>query len=191
MKGFIDGLSTIDWMLVAITINQVVSALRTWLSKKTMSKNVMDIKSQVTPNGGHSMNDKVDKLSKRMEEQIALSEAFFTIMMNRDDEALFRADEKGEWIFCNNKTSDIFGMYHRDMLGKGWEIAIGKTITERYDFVRAWNELINDNSPLNHQVWIKNQENHSNIDLYLITATKVTANGVFQFYLGKIQKVNQ
>lgn len=190
MESFFKGFSTVDWVAVALFVNQLLSMLRTWVSKKTMTKDVKTIKDQVMPNGGNSMNDKVDKISKRVEEQIALSEAFFTIMMNRDDEALFRADQKGEWIFCNNKTSDIFGMYHRDMLGKGWEIAIGQTINERYEFVKAWNELINDNSPLNHQVWIRNQENHSMIDQYLITASKVTANGIFQFYLGKIQKVN-
>lgn len=188
MQEFFRSISTEVWLVLGIAVNQGLSMLRTWMSKKKMSKDVKEIKEKILPNGGSSIYDKVEQLARRQDEQIALTEAYFTIMMNRDDEALFRADEKGHWIFCNNKVSDIFGMYHRDMLNKGWEIAIGNTVAERYDFVKAWHEFVFDASPLNHQVAIKNQDNHT-VDTYLVTAQKVMANGIFQFYLGKIQKI--
>lgn len=194
MNEFFHSISTEVWVTLAVIVNQGLSWLRVNMSKKTMSKDVKEIKDKVLPNGGNSIDDKVsaqgkqlDEISKQVKENIALTEAYFTIMMNRDDEALFRSDEKGHWIFCNNKVSDIFGMYHRDMLNKGWEIAIGKTVAERYEFVKAWHEFINDGSPLNHHVAIKNQDS-GEINVYLVTAQKVMANGIFQFYLGKIQR---
>lgn len=152
-----------------------------------MKKDIGEIKDNIVPNGGRSLSDKVDQLHKRQEEQMALVESYFSIMMNRDDEALFRADGKGNWIFCNNKASDIFGMYHRDLLGRGYEIAIGNNRAERLDFEKAWSDYINDGSPLNYYGTIKNQETNKT-ETYIITASKVSANGKFQFHLGKIQK---
>lgn len=190
MDDLLKNVSTELALLIAIIVNQSLSMFRTWLSKKTIKKDVQSIKKELTVNGGNTntISDRLDRLGKKQEDSAALLEAYFTIMMNRDDEALFRADESGLWIFCNNKVSDIFGMYHRDMLSKGWEIAIGRNITERYEFVRAWNEFVKDGSPLNHQAWIKNQETQET-KLYLITASKVVSQNRFQFFLGKIQAI--
>lgn len=186
MHEFFRNIGPEVWLTLAVLINQGLSALRNLISRKQISKNVKTIKDQVTPNGGGSMNDRLVKQDQKIDTLIRNQEAYFTVMMNNDDKAQARADHNGNWVFCNTTLTDIFGMYHRDMLGKGWQVAIGASTSERYDFVRAWNEYHKEGSPLNHVVNITNQDTKG-VTQCLVTAQDIIVDGNIQFHLVKFQ----
>lgn len=191
MKEFFSELGSTSayafWIIATIVLQQLAQHLRTWKSKSKLDQKVDTIVTQITPNGGSSLVDKVDKLIVGQNHSRALLQAYFAVMMNRDDEALFRADQNGLWTFCNNKITDIFGMYHRDMLGKGWEIAIGPDLRARHAFVQAWQEYYKEGSPLSYPLTIINQETKEPHQ-YTITAESIMDGDTFLFFLGKVTK---
>lgn len=180
MQEFFKNIGPEVWITLAVLINQGLSALRTVISRKQISKNVKTIKDQVTPNGGGSMNDQIVNVR-------TLLQAYFTVMMNNDDKAQARADHDGNWVFCNSRLTEVFGMYHRDMQGKGWQLAVGSSIKERNEFVRAWEEYYKGGSPLNHTVNIVNQDSKQP-SLYLVTAQDIIVDGKLQFHLIRFQR---
>lgn len=194
MHEFFKNIGPEVWITLTVLINQGLSALRTWLSRKQISKSVQQIKDQVTPNGGGSMNDglvkaneKIDKLIINQQGTQDMLQAYFTVMMNNDDKAQARADKEGNWVFCNARLTEVFGMYHRDMFKKGWQVAVGNNVKERNEFITAWTEYFKDGSPLNHTVNILNQDTHL-ATAYLVTAHDVVVDDKFQFHLVKFQR---
>lgn len=188
LHEFAKGISTELLLALTVIINQGLSMLRAHFSKKTITKSVQQIKDQVTPNGGGSMNDRLVKQGKCIDNMLALLQAYFTVMMNNDNNAQSRADHDGNWVFCNARLTEVFGMYHRDMLGKGWQLAVGRNVAERNDFVKAYIEYYKEKSPLNHEVYITNQDTKK-ASLYLVTAQDIIVDDKLQFHLIKFQSI--
>lgn len=188
MHDFFKSIGPEIWLSLAVVVNQGLSALRTWVSRKQISQNVKTIKDQVTPNGGGSMNDRLVKLTHSIADMQATMQAYFTVMMNNDTSAQARADHDGNWVFCNARLTEVFGIYHRDMLDKGWQVAVGRNVAERNEFVKAYTEYYKDRSPLNHTVYITNQDSKKPSQ-YLVTAQDIIVDGKLQFHLIKFQNI--
>lgn len=188
MHDFFNTLTPETWVGLGILVNQGLSMLRAHFSKKVISKNVQQIKDQVTPNGGGSMNDRIVKLGHSIDNILATQQAYFTVMMNNDDKAQARADHDGNWVFCNARLTEVFGIYHKEMLDKGWQVAVGRNVTERNEFIKAYTEYHRDRSPLNHEVYITNQDSRK-ASLYLVTAQDIIVEGKLQFHLIKFQNI--
>lgn len=188
MHEFLRSVGPEIWVTFAVVVNQGLSFLRLKISKNDISKNVKTIKDQVTPNGGSSMNDRLVKLSHSIAEMQATMQAYFTVMMNNDTSAQARADHDGSWVFCNARLTEVFGIYHRDMLDKGWQVAVGRNVAERNEFMKAYTEYYKDRSPLNHTVYITNQDSKK-ASQYLVTAQDIIVENKLQFHLIKFQNI--
>lgn len=121
------------------------------------------VKDELTDNGGGSTKDGVRLIREDLKGVKAdirdLAEtqtAHHTIQMNESQEAIFKFNARGDCIFANEKMCDILGLAYKDILGRGFLQAIGRTQADRTAFLDDWIDAVEQDIPFARECDIKN-----------------------------------
>ncbi len=104
-----------------------------------MMNKVDKIFDELTPNGGTSIKDKID----RMDSGLALVQQVQQAMAADTESALFRTDSEGRCVWVNRTYTRIVGMNLAEVLGHGWQNAIAQE--EREIVVAEWYKSVEEN----------------------------------------------
>ena len=94
---------------------------------------------EITPNGGTSMKDKIDKIDDNLHlwQEIQLAMAADT------KAALFRTDSEGNCVWVNRTYTKIVGRSFSEILGHGWQNVISQE--DREKVVAEWYKSVEEN----------------------------------------------
>lgn len=141
---------------------------------------------ELTPNHGTSIKDKIDKIDKKVEENIKVTNLICHrqkwILDNRE-EPIFETDEKGNCTWVNEKYCQLVKHNMTYMLGHGWKNVVHENDRERV--VQEWESAIQDKrgSTCSYQMV------DSDGNIYHVVAT-ATINDVYG-YIGSIKILNK
>lgn len=98
-----------------------------------------EIKRELQPNGGHSLSDKIQRLSDRS----AMTEQRMRAMLQSDAaERAFEANAAGEWVWVNRPLIALTGRTSEELLGNGWINAVDPA--DRTVVVEEWRHACKD-----------------------------------------------
>lgn len=145
-------------------LNDVVKALLTalalaigaWLVKSARSilttlkkvddalPSLLKVAEEMKPNGGSTLRDKVDKMSK----QLVFNEGARRVVFDLFDEgAFYECDEDGMFLYVNRAWNTVTGLTPADALGEGW--IAGVHPDDREKVTREWNDCIKQHREFN------------------------------------------
>ena len=133
------GASTIVTGLIVIykkAVKPMVKAITSYY--KTIEK-IDRIFEELTPNGGSSVKDKID----RMDSGLALVQQVQQAMAADTKAALFRTDSEGNCVWVNRTYTRTVGMNMSEILGHGWQNGISQD--DRDDVVTEWYKSVEEN----------------------------------------------
>lgn len=138
MDNIIEHLDTFGIILTAITAivsilvaiyNYVIKPfIRLYKSHFVLMKTIEDIKKEVTPNGGSSIKDVINRIEKR---QIMIDKRTKAIFYNLDN-SIFEVDQNGNILWANRTFHEAMGT--KNLKGLDWVSIIDES--ERESFLR-------------------------------------------------------
>ena len=138
MDNIIEHLDTFGIILTAITAivsilvaiyNYVIKPfIRLYKSHFVLMKTIEDIKKEVTPNGGSSIKDVINRIEKR---QIMIDKRTKAIFYNLDN-SIFEVDQNGNILWANRSFHKALGT--KNLKGLDWVSIIDES--ERESFLR-------------------------------------------------------
>lgn len=96
-----------------------------WLRRKTVRayrlikqalERIDKVYAELTPNGGGSIKDKIDRLTR----DVAILRGGLSFSLALNPHSIFEADPEGECTFANVALCEMFGLPQAEMLGRGW-----------------------------------------------------------------------
>jgi len=121
-----------------------------WLKKQyqnitTVHQQIDKIFKEITPNGGGSIKDKINLMSKEITSNTEMTEQIFHrqrwIMENRD-EAIFEAQPSGELSWVNKPYTKLTGRDSTSLVGHNWKNTVFEEDRERV--IQNWQSSVND-----------------------------------------------
>jgi PAS domain S-box-containing protein len=121
-----------------------------WLRKTVVSlkqdrERLMVVFTELTPNHGSSLKDKISKMEKDITRNNELTEKIFyrqRWIMENQEIPIFESDPTGFCTWVNEKYAQFFGKSSTVFLGNGWKNIIHPDDRERVE--AHWNECIRD-----------------------------------------------
>jgi len=112
---------------IIIAVNQTISFIRMYFTEGVLATQVKEIKgdihlikTEVMPNGGKSLADRIIKLGDGFERFKAISEQRWKISLENTPVPIYLNDKNGKCIYVNKALSTLFRMDRADMLNDGW-----------------------------------------------------------------------
>lgn len=125
----------------------------------SLKEDLTSIKKQVHPNGGESVIDKINNVSKsitRIESSIASVEDTQRVVMNLQKIAFWRSNADGEWTDVSPALCNITGHSESELLGNNWLGTIYRDDVEKIE--EAWQRAIKMRSPFDEIYRIKKSD---------------------------------
>jgi len=113
--------------------------LETIKTYNELCRKVNTIFEEMTPNGGLSVKDKVD----RMDKGLSLVQQIQEAMAADTKAALFRTDSSGDCVWVNRTYTKTVGRNISEVLGHGWINGIAQD--ERDSVVTEWYKSVDEN----------------------------------------------
>lgn len=102
-------------------------------------ESIVAIKKELQPNGGHSLSDKIERISDRS----AMTEQRMRAMLQADTaERAFEANAGGEWVWVNRPLINLTGRTSEELLGNGWINMVDPA--DRAGVVEEWRQACKD-----------------------------------------------
>lgn len=144
----------LEIIVSALTIIGILGKAGWWIFKflKKQYENISKVHHQVevifkeiTPNGGGSIKDKVNSMSREISSNTQMTEQIFyrqRWMMDHRQEAIFEAQNSGEISWVNKPYCKLSGRDSTDLLGHNWKNTIIEEDRERV--VANWDSCVKD-----------------------------------------------
>lgn len=146
-----------------------------------MHNMVKKIYSEITPNHGSSIKDKVNKIEKRLNDQNEsidkISKRQYWILDN-EPRCLFETDDEGRFLWVNKRFKDLIKREDEFILGFGWKNIIHDD--DRDAMVDKFFSCIKDG--ITYEDWFRICDKNSTCYSIKCTATKSETDG----YMGSI-----
>jgi len=138
-KTLSDNIITLGSVIGAIVVTLAFGkqAYRCVKNTVTMASNINKIAAELTPNGGSSLRDAVNRIEFR---QIIDGERNRAVL-NESDHAMFEADRNGNCIWANKTYLSKVGRNLDEISGNGWMNCIDSL--NKDDVIAAWELAIN------------------------------------------------
>lgn len=133
-------------------------------------------------NGGSSMKDRIDSMSKDIKVMKITQEA--DIQLNSD--ARFQCSPDGNCIMVNDSLCRLFGGSKEELLGIGWLNFIEPE--EREDVIEAWREALKSNLEMAYDYNIKHGSSGEKIWVHYKSYIKRNANREIISIFGIVHK---
>lgn len=136
---YVAGISAIISGIIVIykkAIKPMVKAVTSYY--RTIEK-IDKIFEEVTPNGGTSIKDKIDK----MDHSLALIQQVQDAMAADTTAALFRTDSEGNCVWVNRTYTRTAGRDVSELMGHGWQNAVAQE--DRDHIVEEWYTSVKEN----------------------------------------------
>lgn len=117
---------------------------------KELIKNVSLIKKEITPNGGSSLKDAINRIEKR---QLIIDERSKAVFYGKD-KPIFEIDNHGNIQWANKQFHKMMG--HKNLSGLDWVSFIDEP--ERKDFLSELESCAKTGRELNYEVRTHDQE---------------------------------
>lgn len=123
---------------------------------ETLQTDVQDMKYQLSPNGGRSVSDRVDKLTagqqqthevlRTLSEHVAALARKQQAGFHLSDRCLLEFDSDGRCIFANRAFLRFTGRTEADIMGTGWTSSFHPD--DRREVARSWETAVTSKSSL-------------------------------------------
>ena len=145
-------LATIFGILYKV-IKKIYNGITTEIKSRTeMHEKVNIILSELTPNHGSSLKDKINiigdglnentKVTKENSEMLKTLRARQQWMLDMQKQPIFESDETGSCIWVNDTYSTLINRCKEEILGNGWKNFIHEDDRERV--IDEWNSAIKE-----------------------------------------------
>jgi PAS domain-containing protein len=160
----------IHFYLAFLTLLGVLLKIVSYLYKgiKKEIKSIEEVKSkinfifsEVTPNHGSSIKDKINKLEFSIQRNNELTEKIFSRqkwIMDHQEVAIFETNQNGEYIWVNNKLCKLFKRNIESFLGNSWKNSIYHE--DRESVLEHWQNCLNDKIDFDCDFKIVDSENN-------------------------------
>lgn len=172
------------WLLIPFEPINVISHLLKRIANLEVT--MLDVKREVSYNGGSSMKDAVKHLQNEGAENKQML-AEILLRMNAADEwdnrMIFRTDKLGQWTMINRAFLRQFGWIEQDVEGWNWE-----NIIEQQDLANVrekWERAIENKSSFRDEVYILTADN--NAKLCLVQASPICTDKELKGFYGTIE----
>lgn len=127
------------YLIYRKVVKPVFEYVKEW--RKTAIQ-VEKIFEELTPNGGTSVKDKIDKIDTSLTYVSERLRAYLADV----SEAHFETDAQGNYIRVNRTYTRLVGREPSEVLGKGWHNCIYQD--DRESVIQAWEDSIDDSREL-------------------------------------------
>jgi PAS domain-containing protein len=142
-------LSSVAGIITAtILISGTIVAAARWLHG--VASKIRAIHQQLTPNGGQSLADKIQKLTVQMDVETAARRFYWA----NTEAPMFECDEAGKCIWVNKPLMLLFGMDYNEMLGSGW--LAGVAAEDRAGVWQNWSRAVEEEIPYEQTYRVRN-----------------------------------
>lgn len=170
ITGFLGAFLLLDKQIrvIARKVTASVSSIRKFLHSprilleklEAQDKILAAIKSQVYPNGGGSIADKLD-LTLRLAQK---ADRRSLVLTERAQIAVYECDSEGSCVFVNSILARLFGMERSEMLGRGWLKAVDSEDKNRVH--QSFLDAIRNKIPYSSSYTIINQKTGERIKCF-------------------------
>lgn len=134
---------------------------------RELIRRIDTIYDEITPNGGGSVKDRIEKLVV----DVAVLSGGIQFFMSITPKCIFETDAKGACTFANAALCDLFGLSLSQMQGNGWLGALG-TQEDRDRTYKIWMTCVENRIPYLDRYRVRNS--HSGESYYVrVTAMPV------------------
>lgn len=137
------------------------------------------IESELRPNGGDSLRDIVDNISRKQSD----FDAFLTASLNIHEDAVFRTDAEGRVIFTNRAHQRLTGFSPNESLGDGWINYLAPHERER--MIKIWKATVTSGRELNEDIDFMRPD-HTEYRVRAHVYREIDSKGRIRGYLGVI-----
>jgi PAS domain S-box-containing protein len=143
-----------EWAWLGAIVGAVITlvvflrplALRLWMRVTSSTRAffyriesaMLRVESELGPNGGGSMRDRITSIDRRTRETAAIQRAMFAAW----DKPVFQTDPLGNFTTVNREVEQLTGYAERDLFGMGWVNVIHPEDSD--EFMRSWRYAIHD-----------------------------------------------
>lgn len=152
--------------------------------KPVISK-ISVIYEQLTPNGGSSLADKINKIK----DKVTISEMRQQIVWANLAIGYYECNKEGECTYANNNLCEMFGLSPEQMKGKGWLRAIDGE-EERLKVWQIWQNAIKNHLPYEVHYKIRNRKTQEVINCITTAYTCLDDKNEAIYYFGTVEKEN-
>lgn len=146
-----------------------------------MKNEIGIVLSEVKPNGGKSIADKINIIDANLNSLKELNEKQWGISLDNAPTAIFLNDKYGKFIYVNQKLCDMFMMSKDDMLFDGWT----KKIRHPDVHYRIWLNCVEKGIPYRDQYTLIGEKGE-NVKTIMASAEPIhTDRGEILFFYGK------
>lgn len=144
----------------------------------SLQTELVEIKKQVTLNGGSSMKDSLARIEDSMVFRDEIHRRIISyIEEGKNPIGTFETDEKGKWVFASDNLLTLCDMTISEVLGDGWKNSIHQE--DLNDVVHYWKESIVSNIDFKREYKI-----HSGITIHCYAKAVVGYKNKFLGYHG-------
>lgn len=100
---------------------------------------------ELTPNGGSSLKDKINKIEAEIKKNTSVTESIFNRqrwIFNTNPIPVFEADKDGNFTWANNSYLTLTGFSIENVIKKGWINSLHEK--DREDFLVSWYHAVKD-----------------------------------------------
>jgi len=137
--------------LKALELSNIVKNQQTLFEHiESMTKQLVDISSELKPNGGGSLKDLVTKIHSNVKYILSERDAEFQLSKS----AMFRNDNIGNCTGANKALTELFGGTEEQLLGHGWVNFIVESDRERAK--EEWVNVVDGGTEISSSYMITN-----------------------------------
>lgn len=167
--------------ILTISVRAYITAKKYLDDNKKMQDMVQKIHSEITPNHGSSIKDKVNKIEQRINNQNEaidkISKRQFWILDN-EPRCLFETDDSGKFLWANKNLKDLLKRDLEFLKGHGWKNIIHDD--DREHVVDKFTSCISDG--ITYEDWFRICDANNKCYKIKCIATKSETDG----YMGTI-----
>ena len=121
-------------------------------------------------------------------DHLLASDAHIRVLTEVSPVGIFRADEKGDCIYVNDRYCEITGLSMQQALGQGWVRALHPDDSQRV--LAAWNEAVRDKLPFNVECRYR-QLDGKVVWILAQTTRELNESGKIRGYIGSITDITE
>jgi PAS domain S-box-containing protein len=98
-------------------VKQIKCMITTLRKVETALPTLLQVAEEMKPNGGNSLRDRVDKISKQLLYQDGARRLSYDLP---PEGAFYECDDNGGYVYVNRQWTRLTGLSYEDSLGDGW-----------------------------------------------------------------------
>lgn len=184
------GLAALFFITTKMIIPYFVKRKQYISNINNMIDKVNHVYSELTPNGGSSIKDNIEKIKRDLGDvyDLSVANSLKTLLLfETSSDALFECNLKGEVIWVNEAFERMWGVGQTDLLGDNWISFIHSDDISRV--YTLWQETVTTMRPYKARYRIFNSTTKREVFVNATASLLRTSNGKPLSFFGKVVEV--